>query len=175
MEDYQVRQTMFRVREPVLFIDPVNPDISLPLETDNILLFIELMLKNEGYVTANSVVVNVYLPSRLTPYTDKEWNPKPLEQKQVEGCTKCNLITVNRDPISLHPGQEVKISGSNVRSSIGIRIEDMATGWNENIQGYYEIYTENMTPKYGQITYEFANSNLKISTRKLPSLSYVPR
>ncbi|MHA1169590.1 MAG: hypothetical protein ACTSRU_17320, partial [Candidatus Hodarchaeales archaeon] len=59
-----------------------------------------------------------------------------------------------------------------VRSSIGLRLDEASAELNEEVLGYYEVYAENMTPKYGKISFTFSNSYLSINTSQAAFLSY---
>ena len=174
MEDYQVKQTMNRAKEPVLRIDSIQSDpISVPFENTNNLKKLELILKNYGVITARSVMINVYLPSRLRPFTEREWNRNDLALGQIEGCLKCNAISVEKQPIGLHPQQQIRISGRTVRSSLGLHLVFQFAKYNQTISGYYEIFAENMTPKYGRIDFVFSNSFVTITTSEVESIPYI--
>ncbi len=68
----------------------------------------------------------------------------------------------------IHPNQRVVISGE---SSDTLAIHPIPIWGNGvNFYGYYEIYAENMTPKYGEILFNFQERRLIISINEIEAL-----
>ncbi len=83
-------------------------------------------------------------------------------------------IKVSSELIIIHPRQEHPISRTDTSNLISLILPDSYAQKDETYTGYYEIWAENMQPKYGVITFRFKHSKSSITverTNNIPILN----
>jgi len=170
MYDYEIKQTINRGREPRLKM--IIPEDDSKFNSKVSQLSLKLIIKNEGSISAKSPEIYVHIPTELSPVSQGDWlklsNLSRKSSKMISGCKQYWLEWEHEYVSPIHPGQRVSIS-SGRNDTLAIHPEPL---WGKEVSfsGYYEIYAENMTPKYGEIIFNFIERRLKISINEIESI-----
>jgi len=162
MEDYQVRQTMNRGREPILKLEIPPGYQSYP--SSRVQIRLKLILKNYGRISANSPEIFIHIPAEISPKHEGEWEERRMYSgKSVPFRTHCKQFYYNWGKYyncQVHPGLRYEISGERDRA---MAISKIIIADTTTLSGYYEIYAENMQPHFGEIKFTYGWNNVNIS------------
>jgi len=170
MEDYEIRQTMNRGREPILQLVIRNEPVSLPIRVLNKQVGLNFFVKNVGRISAKSCCYNLYLPKSVQRAHQGNWRVITDTMTGIRGTIK---YTLEEDPFGpIHPGQYAEISHGSRPNRIALRVPDGWASVNQVHTGYYEIMAENMVPKLGELLFIIENSYLTIEKQDRDSLPF---
>jgi len=170
MYDYEIKQTINRGREPRLKM--IIPDNKSNFNSKVSQLCLTLLIQNEGSISAKSPEIYVHIPNVLSPVSQGEWselsNLSRKSSKIIPNCKQYWLEWEHEYVSPIHPGQRVVISSG--RNDILTIHPESLWGKGVNFSGYYETYAENMTPKFGEIIFNFQERRLIISINEIEAL-----
>ena len=175
MEDYQVRQTMNRIREPVIeFVLKTTAPIELPevVQTPKDQKTLEMYLENNGVFSAKSWQFYFYFPRDILFMHQGSWEEDNNSSQQIMYTLKWRINENDTQSIVIHPGQRYVLSSSYDRNRFQLAIQNEYHLWDRTLYGYYAIYAENMPPKYGRIDYMFLKGELRIILKRLDTLPF---
>lgn len=173
MEDYQVRQTINRIREPVIeFVLKTNA-IELPEVVQlNNQKTLEMHLENNGVFSVSSWQFYFYFPRDILFMHQGSWEEDSYSSQQIRNTIKWKINEKDTKSMVIHPGQRYILSNSYDRNRFVLAIQNEYHLWDRTLYGYYAIYAENMSPKYGSIEYMFYTGELMIITKRLDKLPF---
>ena len=93
--------------------------------------------------------------------------------RRIIGTIKWKINEVDAQTIVIYPGQRYALSSHLETNRFILTMQRECEDWNKTLNGYYEIYAENMSPKYGKINYIFANGSFKIQTSSMDSSPFI--
>ena len=171
MEDYQVKQTMNRGREPLLKLE-VPPDCQIfPRKQPQIR--IHLILRNYGRISANFPEIFIHIPREIIGTHEGEWEERLLMSgisvPLRVGFRQYYFNWEKSFKRQVHPGLGYEISSDRDRA-IAIFSPQGFSEAKFILKGYYEIYAENMKPQHGIINFDFTRDVLTISINEIVSL-----
>ena len=137
MEDYEIREGMFRGSAPLLKIRTYHVN-EFHIQGDALYLAIV----NEGRFTAKKWSVSITIDKKLNP-SSKGWS----KESYVNWPTETYSMVDNE--INIHPGQHYTISGYGFKNNI-----TLSPNIHTNPEIYsckYRIYAEDMIPQSGEI------------------------
>lgn len=166
MEDYQVKQTINRGQEPILMIE--SPEKKSYFGRANTQQRLHLTLKNNGKVTAKAPLIFVHIPTDLNPTFQGKWKEIKSDSRLIRHCTKYWLEWDNIMDIPLHPHFPMNISGN---GSEALAIQYLPRVFDDfEREGYYEIYAENMMPKFGILRFKIVWRNMSLEINEIETL-----
>ncbi len=176
MEDYQVRQTMNRMRTPVLqFIleEMEIADLTRLAELSQSDKTLEMYLINSGVISAKEWEFSFHFPREILDMRQGSWLEDNQPSLRILGTKKWRIDEFDSQSVVIHPGQRYALSSRHERNRFVLAFQREYEGWNKTLPGYYEIYAENMSPKYGIINFIFADGSFKIQTSSMDSLPFI--
>jgi len=161
MHDYEVKQTMNRAREPILQLT-IEEQRRLILPIPNNQYILPLLLKNLGTRTAKSIEVYIYLPRMLSYAYQGDWGEisDPGDNHNEYICFVFRADSA-RNFSPLHPRKQAYISHEKQEHCIALKPNNFPS-YNSPLEGKFEIFAENMTPKYGKILINLMQGILSI-------------
>lgn len=157
MYDYEIKQAISRHREPVLSLSLGSPfekedePLRLPLSTK---LCLTILLENEGKVTAQSSLINLFIPTNLTHEIRGAW--KAYTRRIIEGQEMIPLKLSLTQPV--YPEYEMQITGEDTPNKIFLlNLNDFGNRWGNGVdlQISYEIYSADSSPKRGYFRFKY--------------------
>ena len=161
MHDYEVKQTMNRAREPILHLTyEESQRVFLPISNKQYIL--PLLLTNLGTVTAKSPEIYIYIPQMLKSTYQGGWMEikDPSDKLNEYRCLRFRPDSAEWFP-RLHPRSRAYISHKGQEHAIALKPNEFPSS-GSNLEGKYEIFAENMTPKYGKIWINLVSGILSI-------------
>lgn len=172
MEDFEIRQTMNRGREPILQLVITNEPLSLPIRVLHKLVGLNLFVENVGKISAKSCRYNIYLPKSIQYAHQGDWKEITDIITGIRNTVKLTLENPDAPFNQIHPDQYAEISHGARLNRIALRIPDGWASRNQVFIGYYEIIAENTIPKVGEIQFILKNSYLTIEKNEKESLPF---
>lgn len=168
MYDYEIKQVINRHKEPILNLSLGFPfekeDEQLRFPLSESMFYLTIILENEGKVTAESGLIDLFIPTNLDCSIRGEW--KVFTSRTHEGQEMTPLRLRLSEPI--YPGYKMQISGMDTPNKVFLpNLEDFGKRFFENEfkrQIFYEIYSTDSSPKRGY--FEFRFRGLSISATK---------
>ncbi len=170
MEDYEIRLTMNRGRDPILQLVIRNDPVSLPIRVLHKQVGLNMFVKNVGRISARTWNVNLYLPKSLRCSFQGNWREYPDMSTGIKNTVKYNFLEDPYNPI--HPDQYSEISHGARHHQVALNIPDDLASVNQVYTGYYEIIAENTTPRVGELLFIIENMILTIEKKDRDSLPF---
>ena len=175
MEDYQVRQTMNRMRDPLLQFTMKEIEIDdlhkVTAPNWNVVIM-DMHLINTGVISAKSWRFNFHFPREILQMQKGSWQEDDRSSRRIRDTIKWKINELDAQSIVLHPGQRYALSNSHELNRFELALQGEYLDWNKTIPGYYEVYAENMPPKYGKIDFIFNEGTLKVQSNSMDSLPF---
>ena len=172
MEDYQVRQTMNRMRAPVLqfVLGEMEIDgLTSLVEASQNDRTLEMYFVNNGVISAKSWRFNFHFPSAILNMHQGSWMEDDRSSLRILDTKKWKITQTG----VLHPGERYVLSSLHESNRFVLAMQREYEDWDNTLTGYYEIYAENMSPKYGRIDYIFSKGSFRVQTSSMDTLPFI--
>jgi len=170
MEDYEIKQTMNRGREPILQLVIKNDPVSLPIRRHHKYVGLNLFVKNVGRISAKSLSISLYIPKTINYAIQGNWSDIVDTMTGIRNTVK--IILAEDQSVQIHPDQYMEISHGARSNRVVLVIPDNLASVDQICIGYYELIAENTMPKVGEILFIFNNSILTIKKKDRESLPF---
>jgi len=162
MRDYEVKMVMNRFREPILELNVpregewryIDEELLLPLE-----------IENKGKVSAQSALIELYVPASINPRSEGRWKARsPMQYNDMRVQPFDLFLGLPHNP-PIYPGRRFSISGSDIPDKILVNIVEklIAQSFTEPFRFpiFYEIFAADMAPRKGKIVLEISGGDVR--------------
>jgi len=165
MYDHEIRMVMNRLREPVLdlHVSTSHGDsVSLPIN-QRIQFVVEI--ENSGKIAAKSALIELFLPPACSHTNMYNWDSGPVTTHEGVNVKPFELILRSPEFPPLYPKRSFTILSPDTLDCVEMEVDYLAAPSMSKViemQIFYVIYSETMTPKKGKILLRFINSYLEV-------------